>query len=82
MKPIDLVVDMIGSQQAVATLRGVTRPCVSNWVKTGRVPCEPVNHVLELCRAVGWRVTPHQLRPDIYPNAGDAMPGDARKRST
>lgn len=32
--------------------------------------------VLDLSRATGWRVTPHDLRADLYPNAVDALPAE------
>jgi DNA-binding transcriptional regulator YdaS (Cro superfamily) len=49
---------------------GVSREAVRKWVRDG-VPAE---RVLPICEATGWRVTPHQLRPDLYPNRTDAMP--------
>ena len=30
--------------------------------------------VIPVAQATGWRVTPHQLRPDLYPNQSDALP--------
>ena len=30
--------------------------------------------VIDVCAATGWRVTPHELRPDLYPNADDGLP--------
>ncbi|MGA4663411.1 YdaS family helix-turn-helix protein [Citrobacter braakii] len=44
---------------------------VANWIAKDRVPSE---RVIQLCEWGGWAVTPHQLRPDIYPNKGDGLP--------
>lgn len=63
----------------MAKLCRVAPPNVTRWSKTGRVPVDPTNHVLTICNALNWRVTPHQLRPDIYPYPFDAVPIDKRK---
>lgn len=52
---------------------------VANWVINGQVPSE---RVLQLCELGGWVVTPHQLRPDIYPNPKDGMPGNDSQATT
>lgn len=44
---------------------------VANWIAKNRVPSE---RVIQLCQWGNWRVTPHQLRPDIYPNVQDGLP--------
>lgn len=43
---------------------------VNGWFKN-KIPGELV---LKVARALEWRVTPHELRPDLYPNSADAMP--------
>ena len=43
---------------------------VANWIINNQVPAERVIH---LCALGKWSVTPHQLRPDIYPNPTDGM---------
>lgn len=55
--------------EAAAAL-GVSREAVRKWVRDG-VPAERVRLI---CETTGWQVTPHQLRPDLYPNPTDAMP--------
>jgi DNA-binding transcriptional regulator YdaS (Cro superfamily) len=47
---------------------------VSKWRWKG-VPAE---RVLELCRFTEFQVTPHQLRPDIYPHPDDGLPSERR----
>jgi DNA-binding transcriptional regulator YdaS (Cro superfamily) len=49
---------------------------VANWIINNQVPSE---RVLQLCELAGWIVTPHQLRPDIYPNPSDGLPSDHSK---
>ena len=44
---------------------------VANWVINNQVPSE---RVLQLCQLENWSVTPHELRPDIYPNPNDGLP--------
>ncbi|MCZ5540119.1 YdaS family helix-turn-helix protein [Escherichia coli] len=43
---------------------------VSHWFK-GTVPGE---EVLRTSEALEWRVTPPDLRPDLYPNPDDSLP--------
>ncbi|EMG6375416.1 helix-turn-helix domain-containing protein [Salmonella enterica subsp. diarizonae serovar 11:k:z53] len=51
---------------------------VANWVINNQVPSE---RVLQLCELVKWSVTPHELRPDIYPNPSDGLPDEPSKIS-
>lgn len=61
---------IIGSRAAVARTLGVTKGAVSQWSVV------PADRVIQIARATGWCVTPHELRPDLYPNAGDGVPVD------
>ncbi|HEC2582044.1 TPA: transcriptional regulator [Raoultella ornithinolytica] len=45
---------------------------VNGWFKN-KIPGELV---LKVSKAVEWRVTPHELRPDLYPNPTDGMPSE------
>jgi DNA-binding transcriptional regulator YdaS (Cro superfamily) len=60
------------TQQELARELHCTQGLVSHWV-TGRQQVSP-EFVLPLARATGWQLTPHQLRPDLYPNRADALP--------
>lgn len=62
--------DLVGGVSAVARLFGITAWAASKWETKG----VPPNRVIDLAKATGWRKTPHQLSPDIYPNATDGMP--------
>ncbi|HIF5901742.1 TPA: transcriptional regulator [Raoultella ornithinolytica] len=45
---------------------------VNGWFKN-KIPGELV---LKVSKAVEWQVTPHELRPDLYPNPTDGMPNE------
>lgn len=42
-------------------------------VATGRSQLSP-EKVLRIAEATNFEVTPHELRPDIYPNPTDGLP--------
>lgn len=50
---------------------------VANWIINQQVPSE---RVIQLCEMGKWSFTPHQLRPDIYPNTGDGLPETTESR--
>lgn len=77
-------------QRAVALLNGqsalalaasaagpkkVERQHIGNWLtRDEQVSAE---YVLQVSAATGYEVTPHQLRPDLYPNPTDGLPQPA-----
>lgn len=68
----DKAVRVIGSVSAVSRLFGFkSSQSVANWIERNRVPSE---RVLKLCELGGWSVTPHDLRPDIYPDPSHGLP--------
>lgn len=78
MEALENAVKHAGSQQALANLVGGGQTRISEWKRAGRVRAEAV---IAVCRAVDWTVTPHQLRPDIYPNPHDGLPADLRAQT-
>lgn len=70
---IEKSVQILGGQSALARLIGVSQPAVHKWRKTGIVP---VRRAISIARATGWEITPHDLRPDVFPNPTDGMPVD------
>lgn len=75
--PLDKAVGILGGQSALATAVGVKQAHVWNWLnRQGRQA--PAEKVLAVSKATNWRITPHELRPDIYPNPSDGLPGDKR----
>lgn len=43
---------------------------VNGWFKK-KVPGELV---VRVSKALNWQITPHELRPDLYPNPTDGLP--------
>ena len=60
--------------EAIARAAGVKYQHVQQWNPEGIPP----QYVLVLCEASAWAITPHMLRPDLYPNADDALPQSMR----
>lgn len=58
----------------------VAQAYVWAWLHSNKSPMPPAEYVLAICDSVEWQVTPHELRPDIYPNPLDAMPQGAARR--
>ncbi|EAO0414594.1 helix-turn-helix domain-containing protein [Salmonella enterica] len=59
-------------QSCLATLAGCSQSMIS-LVTTGRSQLSP-EKVLRIAEATNFEVTPHELRPDIYPNPTDGLP--------
>lgn len=53
---------------------GISFQAVNKWDRV------PADRVLDVARACDWLVTPHQIRPDLYPNPTDAMPVKRRRK--
>jgi len=62
---------MIGLEEAAKKLE-VSLPAVKHY-RNGIRQVSPVN-VISVCAATGWQITPHELRPDVYPNPTDGLP--------
>ena len=64
-KAILRAVEVAGGPTALQRALGERyQSTVSNWLARGRCPAE---RVLAMERATGYRVSRHELRPDIYP---------------
>lgn len=71
LQALDVAIQLAGGQAKLAEACGLKQSAVSSWITSGEVPPELV---IKVCEAVFYRVTPHQLRPDLYPNESDAIP--------
>lgn len=60
----------------LAAALGESPQTVANWRKRGL----PHDRALLVARAVDWRVTPHELIPELYPHPDDGLPEDRRGR--
>lgn len=71
MKALDKAIAAAGSASKLAEHLSVSAMTVSHWKKRkgGEVP---LRRVLPIFNATG--VTPHELRPDLYPNPNDGLP--------
>lgn len=68
MTGIENAIRQSGSASALGLAVGVTKMAVSLWRRNG-VPAERVIQVFKVTN-----VTPHELRPDLYPNPTDGLP--------
>lgn len=74
-------IELAGGQARLATgirthLPGskVAQAHVSGWVNQVRSEVPPAEVVVPIAMFLQYRITPHQLRPDLYPNPSDAIP--------
>ena len=51
----------------------VSQAHVWNWLNSNTEQ-PPAEYVIAIAHVVDWKVTPHDLRPDIYPHPSDGMP--------
>ncbi|MFN3069907.1 transcriptional regulator [Serratia sp. J2] len=71
MTALDMAIKSAGSARKLASSIGVTGMAISRW-KTKYAGSVPSSRVLAVYQATG--VTPHELRPDLYPNPTDGLP--------
>ncbi|MBF0035899.1 helix-turn-helix domain-containing protein [Citrobacter freundii] len=57
-----------GSAKNLAEKIGISKQAISLWHRAGI----PATRVLQIFSVTG--VTPHELRPDLYPNPSDGIP--------
>ncbi|MEI9883793.1 transcriptional regulator [Atlantibacter hermannii] len=68
MTGIENAIRQLGSASALGKAVGLSKMAVSLWRRNG-VPAERVLQVFDVTG-----VTPHELRPDLYPNPTDGLP--------
>lgn len=71
--PLQRIVDDFGMRPLAAAI-GVTYQSVQKYLKT-QVPAE---QVIPICEFAEYKFTPHDLRPDLYPNPSDGLPQHIR----
>lgn len=47
---------------------------VWGWLNSVKMEVPPAEVVIAIAEACEWKITPHELRPDIYPNLCDGLP--------
>ena len=55
--------EVFGSQAELARTLNISRMAVNKWRR--RIPAE---RVLDIYRVTNGEITPHEMRPDIYPD--------------
>ncbi|EIC4353503.1 helix-turn-helix domain-containing protein [Salmonella enterica] len=65
------------SQAQIGRLMGVPQQLISRWLSTSRFPA---GRVLGFCEVMDWSITPHEVRPDLYPNPTDGIPQKHRNK--
>ncbi|HCR3994162.1 TPA: helix-turn-helix domain-containing protein [Morganella morganii subsp. morganii] len=60
----------LASQSEIARRLGIKPQTVNLWFKNG----VPAQKVLSLCECLSWKITPHEVAPEIYPNIADGLP--------
>ena len=70
-------IQICNGQTALAEKIGKGQTLISSWVK--RRECRVgADYVIEVAAATDWQVTPHELRPDLYPHPKDGLPEHLR----
>ena len=82
---MEKAVEMAGGQAALA--RGIRARLpetkigqvhVWGWLNTVKIEVPPAEVVLAIAEHLDYRLTPHELRPDLYPHPCDALPDALR----
>ena len=63
-----------GGQAKLARRINMSQARISEWLNSDKPDVPPARAVLTIAREFGFTITPHQLRPDLYPNPADALP--------
>lgn len=71
--PLNKAVELLGGQVGLAKAVGVSQAHVWKWLNT-TIDGVPDKKVIPISHATNWQVTPHELRPDIYPHQHDGLP--------
>ena len=71
MNGLTKAIKSAGTATNLATMLGIKPMSVSRW-KNRYQGVVPAARVLQIHAATG--VTPHELRPDLYPNPTDGLP--------
>ena len=61
------------SNAALARELNISVQAIYKW------DCVPAERAIDVSRVLDWRVTPHQIRPDIYPHPDVGLPEELRR---
>lgn len=68
-------IELVGLKP-MATSLGVSYQAVQRYLANGEIVAD---RVLVCAARTDWQVTPHQLRPDLYPHPQDGLPDHLRE---
>lgn len=63
------------SQRAIAKALGISPQAVNQWFSKSVIP---PRYVLPICEMTGWKIVPHDVRPELYPSPEDGIPAHLR----
>ncbi len=66
-------VDIVGLKNLALSI-GVSYQAIQKYLITKT----SAENVIAISMATDWQVTPHELRPDIYPHPNDGLPENMR----
>lgn len=66
---LQIAVDLAGGQTNLAKACGgkVRQGHVWKWLNKSKTPVPPAKHCKSIIKACDYKVTAHQLRPDLFP---------------
>lgn len=76
MKNIKDIVAEVGASKVAERMGERFPQTINNWLNRGGIPD---GKVLLFCKSIDYKITPHQLRPDLYPHPSDGLPDHMRE---
>jgi len=73
--PVSEAIALVGLMPLAAEV-GVSYQAIQKYERTQTAG----ERVIAVAMATGWRVTPHRLRPDLYPHPEDGLPEERRTK--
>lgn len=70
---LEKAIEIIGGQVATAKAINTSQPSIWKWLNSTKEGVAG-EFVIPVAKATDWQVTPHQLRPDLYPHHDDGLP--------
>lgn len=78
---LQVAIELAGTQTALADIikaeipgAKVLQGHVWKWLNMSKTEVPPAEYVIPIARGLGWKITPHELREDLYPHPDDGMP--------
>ena len=71
-------INIVGSQVLLASAIGIKQGHVWAWLNKTKKGI-PGEYVIDVALQTNWQVTPHELRPDLYPHPEDGLPDHLRQ---